>query len=353
MKHLHHILLALLAILTMAACADDDSGSKQDSKDVQITFTIALNNVVATRAANEGWDDYDPSDPGTAAERTINTDDLVIAVYNGAGTLLYNIKDIVCTRTTDDATTYSVTGFIPDDAGVDVEAIRKVTVLANSGKPDPDFTALADHTFTLSDATKRYIPMWGVKSFTTALKRGISNDLGQIDMLRALAKIDLALTDEMADLHYTIGTVTLTGYNTTGYTAPAGFTGVSNTTDLRFKNTFKEFRSLPDAANFANNVIDLTGTDGRNSRVTYVPEFDNSNATEAAYLTVQLLHYGEPEGTYTVYFGDYSGTAAPTTYYNIVRNHYYHFEVLKGSAGIEIHVKNTDWSKFTHDDIYM
>lgn len=80
--HIKHItLIAVVGImlcLVMAACSDSNAEDAIGMDDVRVAFTLAVADVRTTRAANEGWDDYDHPLPGIEKENMINPDDLYI-----------------------------------------------------------------------------------------------------------------------------------------------------------------------------------------------------------------------------------------------------------------------------------
>ena len=81
--HIKHItLIAVVGIMlcmAMAACSDSNAEDAIAMNDVRVAFTLAVSDVRTTRAANEGWDDYDHPLPGIEKENMINPDDLYIA----------------------------------------------------------------------------------------------------------------------------------------------------------------------------------------------------------------------------------------------------------------------------------
>ncbi len=69
----------------MAACSDRNAEDAIGMDDVRVAFTLAVADVRTTRAANEGWDDYDHPLPGIEKENMINPDDLYIAICDKGG----------------------------------------------------------------------------------------------------------------------------------------------------------------------------------------------------------------------------------------------------------------------------
>ena len=99
----------------------------------------------------------------------------------------------------------------------------KVIVYANVNEDDTDFNA--DLT-NIPGKGVNYIPMWGVhtiKSSESFLPPSDTLHLQEpILLLRAMAKIELTLTDDMVNEGYSLEGVTINKYNSTGNLVPTG-----------------------------------------------------------------------------------------------------------------------------------
>ena len=82
--NIRHILLRAVVALTLCmattACNDGDGEDAIAMEDVRVAFTLSVADASSTRYANEGWDNYDPKQPGIEDENMLNTDDLRIAI---------------------------------------------------------------------------------------------------------------------------------------------------------------------------------------------------------------------------------------------------------------------------------
>ena len=336
---LQYIKAACAAAIALAIVACSGSSGDNDiaDGDLRVAFTLSVDDT-QTRAAG-GWDNYDPADPGTIAECAINPDDIHIKVCAADGSVLGNVDDVHMTRTS--SSEYAITGTW-SDAGQLVRRARKVMVLANCGEA-AGATDDADIEYSLAD-TKRYIPMWGVGSFSS-LALGKSTDIGNISMLRAMAKVKVLLRDDMAARGYTIGSVAIDGYNTRGYSVPLTFRSVSKTTDIKFATSL--------------HPLDSKATDGpldfSDYGYVYLPEYSNTQTGDTpSTISVDLYHYGKHEGYYTLHFRGYDSDGAPTgTPYDIQRNHYYQFVIYKqdDKTIVALHVRK--WFERVHDDIIL
>ena len=236
---------------------------------------------------------------------------------------------------------YAITGTWSDARQL-VQRARKVMVLANCGEAACS-SDISDIEYSLAD-TKRYIPMWGVGSFSS-LTLGKSTDIGDIALLRAMAKVSVQLRDDMGAKGYTIGSLAINGYNTRGYSVPLTFRSVSKTADIRFDGSL--------------HPLDSKATDGplyfTDYGYTYIPEYSNTLPSDTpSTVSVDLFRNGKHEGYYTLHFRAYDSDGAPTgTPYDIQRNNYYQFVIYKHDDRtiVTLHVRK--WFERLHDDIIL
>ena len=86
----------MFCLLSTMSCGFDDGYDNEDQNDdaVRVAFRMSYANG-NTRAANEGWDDYDPKDDGTAYENAINTEQLQIKVCDENGTIIGDVENVI------------------------------------------------------------------------------------------------------------------------------------------------------------------------------------------------------------------------------------------------------------------
>lgn len=339
----------MFCLLSTMSCGFDDGYGNEDQNDnaVMVAFRMSYANG-NTRAANEGWDDYDPKDDGTAYENAINTEQLQIKVCDENGTIIGDVDNVIAINNgTDTNPDYSITGTW-ENAAEKLSKAKKIMVFANCGTnlvTQDNITTLA---FNKADATQ-YIPMWGVTTLTNELVVGKSNNLGTIDMLRSLAKVKVKLADGMKARNYSLGAIQLNNYNTSGYTLPLTYNTAASTAAIRFGN------SLHANSSWAQSIA-MTG-DGDESIMLYIPEYDNTNAAadRKATISLQLLRDGEEEGNYTLHFCNYTPEGAPdaASTYNIQRNHYYEYTVGRTDDQVKIVLNVKKWNLRQHDEIIM
>lgn len=339
----------MFCLLSTMSCGFDDGYDNEDQNDdaVRVAFRMSYANG-NTRAANEGWDDYDPKDDGTAYENAINTEQLQIKVCDENGTIIGDVENVIAINNgTDTNPDYSITGTW-ENAADKLSKAKKIMVFANCGTSIVTPGNIQNLAFARS-ATTQYIPMWGVTTLTNELVVGKSNNLGTIDLLRSLAKVKVKLADGMKSRKYSLGAMQLNNYNTSGYTLPLTYNTVASTAAIRFGN------SLHANSSWAQSIA-MTG-DGDESIMLYIPEYDNINAAtdRKATISLQLMRDGEEEGNYTLHFCNYTPEGAPdaASTYNIQRNHYYEYTVGLTDDQVKIVLNVKEWNLRQHDEIIM
>ena len=339
----------MFCLLSTMSCGFDDGYDNEDQNDnaVMVAFRMSYANG-NTRAANEGWDDYDPKDDGTAYENAINTEQLQIKVCDENGTIIGDVENVIAINNgTDTNPDYSITGTW-ENAADKLSKAKKIMVFANCGTSIVTSGNIQNLAFTRASTTQ-YIPMWGVTTLTNELVVGKSNNLGTIDMLRSLAKVKVKLADGMKARKYSLGAMQLNNYNTSGYSLPMTYNTVASTAAIRFDN------SLHANSSWAQSIA-MTNNDDE-SIMLYIPEYDNINAAadRKATISLQLLRDGEEEGNYTLHFCNYTAEGAPdaASTYNIQRNHYYEYTVGRTDDQVKIVLNVKKWNLRQHDEIIM
>ena len=339
----------MFCLLSTMSCGFDDGYDNEDQNDdaVRVAFRMSYANG-NTRAANEGWDDYDPKDDGTAYENAINTEQLQIKVCDENGTIIGDVENVIAINNgTDTNPEYSITGTW-ENAADKLSKAKKIMVFANCGTSIVTPDNIQNLAFARS-ATTQYIPMWGVTTLTNELVVGKSNNLGTIDLLRSLAKVKVKLADGMKSRKYSLGAMQLNNYNTSGYTLPLTYNTVASTAAIRFGNSLHANSSWAQSITMTNNDDE--------SIMLYIPEYDNINAAtdRKATISLQLMRDGEEEGNYTLHFCNYTPEGAPdaASTYNIQRNHYYEYTVGLTDDQVKIVLNVKEWNLRQHDEIIM
>lgn len=331
-KFIQRVAFVIMLCMVMAACSDSDDDAV-GTEDVSVAFTLTVADATSTRADNDGWDEYSPAQDGILNENMVNTDDIIIAIYDDKGNKVDIVEDLRVTKISDASgtgTMYAITG-VWRNAKPNVERAKRLMVMANCNTSvwsDP-----SKLTYDLLSGERKYIPMWGVVKIPEALTLGKQNKLHNIRMLRAMAKVSVKLRDDMTDYGYAIGSMTVNNYNTKGYCVPKTFNEVDNTSEVRFANSL--------------NVLDIHADKIAlpTTAPLYLPEYDNSGANPTT-ITVNLNRNGTLEGTYTLYFRNYDSDGKPTgPTYPIQRNHYYQYLIYKETGKIIVTLHVRKWNR--------
>lgn len=331
-KFIQRVAFVIMLCMVMAACSDSDDDAV-GTEDVSVAFTLTVADAASTRADNDGWDDYSPGQDGILNENMVNTDDIIIAIYDDKGNRVDIVEDLRVTKISDASgtgTMYAITG-VWRNAKPNVERAKRLMVMANCNTSvwsDP-----LTLTYDLLPEERKYIPMWGVVKIPATLTLGKQNKLHNIRMLRAMAKVSVKLRDDMTDYGYAIGSMTVNNYNTKGFCVPKTFNEVDNTSDVRFANSLNVLDSHADKI-----ALPITAP-------LYLPEYDNSG-TNPTTITVNLNRNGKLEGTYTLYFRNYDSDGKPTgPTYPIQRNHDYQYLIYKETGKIIVTLHVRKWNR--------
>ena len=331
-KFIQRVAFVIMLCMVMAACSDSDDDDV-GTEDVSVAFTLTVADAASTRADNDGWDDYSPAQDGILNENMVNTDDIIIAIYDDKGNKVDIVEDLRVTKISDASgtgTMYAITG-VWRNAKPNIERAKRLMVMANCNTSiwsDPSTL-----TYDLLPEERKYIPMWGVVKIPATLTLGKQNQLPNIQMLRAMAKVSVSLRTDMTAYGYAIGSMTVNNYNTKGYCVPKTFNEVDNTSEVRFANSLNVLDSHAD-----NIALSTTAP-------LYLPEYDNSG-TNPTTITVKLNRNGKLEGTYTLYFRNYDSDGKPTgPTYPIQRNHYYQYLIYKETGKIIVTLHVRKWNR--------
>lgn len=301
---LHIAFAALLSLLSFASCSRNDEVAVAEGEEgkVYVTLTLSINGEeVGSRAT---WEDNDNRGDGNEWENTI--DDLQILIYDANNNYVGKVEDLI--QLLDGR--YS--GTLSSDAEWTGNTNYKIMAFANCPSIDnPSNISTLDYT----RANVSYIPMWGVTTTTFDLTPGESDDIGSIDLLRAMAKVEVFMDAE----GYTIDKISVDKSNPQGYCLPNGYNSVSETDRLDMEG------ETPASFNpYTSGTPESKAADGQH--YIYLPEYDNSTKPAKIQVTVN----GE---TYYLEFKDYENGVPTGDPYDIVRNHIYRYTITGVNDG--------------------
>lgn len=333
---------------------DDMEIPTETKSEIRVNFTISFSEA-ASRALDES---SKGALAGTAQENSINQYDFRMPVYYNDTEGTYFSEIIVQTiRGNENGTEYTVAGVLKtnDISQVATKGIR-VAVLANCGIP---FNATFEGT-TLKGLPTTYaynfdpsftigqdrIPMVGISDELTSLSETATNDLDQIDLLRAMAKVEVALDDKFTG--YELTKVVLHNYNSKGYCSPISLADISN-------NNGENNNPADTWLGLGLNIPETPGlvkgniTKESSNYIFYVPEYNNVEAADdnKSYLTVTLKKTGNnATEDYNIYFSVYDNGEPTTEALDLKRNHYYQYNILGINNGLSANLEVTanEWN---------
>ena len=366
LKFLLATAMAWLGCIALVSCDQGDTGA--ENTEAHITLTLCLKGTDTdnnTRIGQSGGkqiasrsEEDETEDPGTEMENSIDLSRFHVVFYDANHRKAGILQNMVLIHVGDNI--YRLTGSLPVSNKVLVgnHFEGKMVVYANFDmsledlQKDYNHTDIAQKAFDY-EANPKYLPMWGVQKVDFTLAAGKRQDFSDIDLLRAVAKVKVNLSNDMKNNGWSIHSMHLFNYNNKGYCMPGKYTDCEQTASL----THEEFEHFYDSKQTGG----ITMTD---DVPIYLPEYQNIDKADVNKCVIKLkLNYkgnverddSGKEKVYTLRFIDYTdkGTEGTTTN-DIVRDHYYIFEVYKGSNGQNL-VKLTvrKWNVRDHKEIVM
>ena len=339
-----YIMLLLAGILAASCIFDADQCVMPADKPHSVMFTVALDHQMTKATWEEGYE----SEVGVPFDWRIIPENLRVLVFAEDGSRIGLLQDLYFWPTNESQTEFQFLGEMP------IEFIDKFN--ANPGQPRYRFMILANCADNLDgeenitygqaqlDPSSKdgSIPMWGVlQEDITPLLNSERLDLGTIWLLRAAAKIEVKLSDEMKAKGTTsINSATLKYYNQTGYVLPEGAMSATDTRNLDQDQCFRGYRHA--AVNLPFYKDEQTG-----NVYVYVTEYNNKDYPgERNKISLEFNINGVNKSFEdAISFCNYSnGKLVEDSHYNVVRNHIYEFEVLSiAGDNLELQYTVTDW----------
>lgn len=343
MKRFFRIFFFLLGVVCFASCSNDEPSS--DSGSVRVVFRLY---VPATTTGTRA--DGHEEEEGENWESSINLDRFHIVLYAKDGKSIGGLENVKLVPTSN-SNVYDVTGSILVSRLnlVNGKFNGKIMVYANiDGVKDADdfIEANVNKLSFTANTGKHDIPMWGVKQLDVGMDAGNQTSIGSIYLMRAEAKVKVFLRSDM-EAYYELTNVSLSEANAQGYCLPQ----YSNV--LRI-NDVQELEH--DAyAHFLMNDQKLTNI-GMLNKAIYIPEYENKNNSNPTVIHLSLRDKRDGKTRdFTLPFVQYDDQGAPTQEaMDIVRNHYYQFEVyLNQDDMLSVKLVVRKWYVVRHPDIIM
>lgn len=366
LRFLVSIAMAWLGCIALVSCDQGDTGA--ENTEAHITLTLCLKGTDTdnnTRIGQSGGkqiasrsEDDETDEPGSEMENSIDLSRFHVVFYQTNQQMAGILQNMVLVHL--GGNIYRLTGSLPVSNKVLVgnHFEGKMVIYANFDMSEADLqkdyndTDIAQKSFGY-EANPKYLPMWGVKKVAFTLAAGKRQDFSDIDLLRAVAKVKVNLSNDMKNNGWSIYSMQLFNYNNKGYCMPGKYAECEQTASL----THEAFEHFLDSKQ-------TVGITMKDNVPIYLPEYQNNGKEDANKCVIKLklasngkveLDTSGNEKEYTLRFIDYTdqGTEGTTTN-DIVRDHYYTFEVYKGSNGQNL-VKLTvrKWNVRDHEEIVM
>lgn len=361
LKFLLATAMAWLGCIALVSC--DQGDTRAENTEAHITLTLCLKGTDTdnyTRIGQSGGkqiasrsEDDETDEPGTEMENSIDFSRFHVVFYQTNQQMAGILQNMVLVHL--GGNIYRLTGSLPVSNKVLVgnHFEGKMVVYANFNMSSDDLQKgyndeiIAQKAFNY-EANPKYLPMWGVKKVDFTLAAGKRQDFSDIDLLRAVAKVKVNLSNDMKKNGWSIHSMQLFNYNNKGYCMPGKYKDCEQTASL----THEEFEHFF-------NSRQISGITMTEDVPIYLPEYQNNGQKDADKCIIKLKlarnEIVESDKEYTLRFIDYTdkGTEGTTTN-DIVRDHYYTFEVYKGSNGQNL-VKLTvrKWNVRDHEEIVM
>ena len=366
LRFLVSIAMAWLGCIALVSCDQGDTNAGE--AEANITLTLCLKGADKNSNTRMGQpfvkplasrgDGDETEDSGTEIENSIDFSRFHVVFYDAKHRMAGILQNMVLIHV--GGNIYRLTGSLPVSNKVLVgnHFEGKMVVYANFNMSEADLqkdyndTDIAQKSFNY-EANPKYLPMWGVKKVDFTLAAGKLQDFSDINLLRAVAKVKVNLSNEMKNNEWSIYSMQLINYNDKGYCMPEKYAECEKTASL----THEEFEHFYDSKQ-------TVGITMKDNVPIYLPEYQNNGKEDANKCVIKLklasngkveLDDSGNEKEYTLRFIDYTdqGTEGTTTN-DIVRDHYYIFEVYKGSNGQNL-VKLTvrKWNVRNHEEIVM
>lgn len=357
LRYRNMIFCCLLVALSagLASCSDNGEEPVTPFAETMVRFSVVTSQQISTKAAPapdnaQYWEGYN-AETGNALDNNLLKEGFtVVFTDNNCQKVLSTITTFVqlpSATSTANGTSYDFQGVIPSK---DVETLKKqadakIHVIANAGSGN---FLLRELSFTKSGQPGtgfNAIPMWGVRTVDlTGMEQGEVYDAGTIDLLRAMAKVEIELdpsTEAAPNLITKLVSATVNGANPQGFVLPGTWNSVEETKKIAFASTMR----IPSGLTAATINDMQPGTDGKITF--YLPE--TANADGNVNISLEYAVDGDDETmisggnrTNTIHFAVYddAGTT-PATYHDIVRNHLYRFTVKLGRTDAGATVRYT------------
>lgn len=336
-----NILILFVTTLVSTSCIFDKeekltASNSAANREITVNFTIATGEDYgrATRAGNTWENNNNENDKnnGDVYENKIDVGTIQVLAYSNDGSNTFIGKVEPASYVKENTTTYSFSGKLTlKDQNMESDQFSvKLVVLANCNMYNPqtgeNLSALQDaltFNYTPGDYKStpvKNIPMWGIKTIASRqLTPNMSENIGTIYMLRAMAKVKVLLENTTVNKDMKLFSVSLNKYHSTGnHTAPAS--QKDNTEEIVTED--ESFN--PSTETTSTEDLPFTQADD-GSWYIYLPEYDNAN--DDAIIKIRSGKTENSAGDFTLKLQNYTNGEPNGEKVNIIRNHIYQYKI--------------------------
>ena len=337
------ILLTICAFASCSAIMDDAQCDLSGGLPKKVRFKLSMQTPTnQTRA--ESWGGAYDSDGGVQYDNHIKPEGVIVEVRSTNNQLIGRVNNLMwwLDSSSQNPHSYNVLGDI-SHLSLNVNTAYKFVVIVNAQSYNND---LDNMTFSLDYITypNGFIPMSGIKTHTFTAEE--SQEIGTIDLLRSVAKIEIILSDNLVEQGYRLTSTTIDQYNATGYLMPNGWRGVAGTKELHRENCFNYYNDHQKSSN----GLSFAMEEENKSMILYYPEYNTTRHVAESMPKISVtLDTGEGTSELSfpqaIAFGSYdsNGALIPESYHNIVRNHIYQYTIAGISHGLSLEYEVKEW----------
>lgn len=360
LKTMLHGLTLMLGCFVLASCVNDEEGPCLPDGKTQVVFSLVLHDNAQTRAL---WSENSNWINGVDKDNEIDLSSIKLLIFDNTGGFvgslgsedLYYLPKNTGTEPYEE-TVYECIGTVPETISENITsgASYKFVFLANCTNIPTTITWDGINAIPFDSEVDR-VPMWGVVTVDNlTLVPGERKDLGKVALLRALSKVTISLKETEGaegklDGFDHISSVKVTNYNKKGYVVPTlpAYASVTNTMALDDETCVHE-----NATDAATDLV-IEGSTDTKELAFYLLEFVNKEkeADNQTQLIVTLGKTNEDNTVTTKVFDfapikfctyvDGKPSGAP---FDIVRNHYYKFNITEVVGGLYVVPTIADWA---------
>ena len=326
-RKLLYIILGIL-LPWLSSCVRENAYAPDfiggEDNPITVSFVLSTRDIMTRAESDIDWgDDYDETS-GDNFENQINN--VALIIYNSEGTKVATIKEF---------NYFSIGGDLNDDYKCSesyIVSTEITTIIGEAG--DYRFVVVANATLNEEDENEtdyelgsigtNGVPMWG--SITKAVTANSNVDLGTIHLLRAVAKLEIVLSETVA-ADFDISRAVVTKYNSKGYVFPQ----LKDDATLNLNHAENTFNALYNENSLSTALEFVVPTTDKNQCYVYITEW--AAIADNAKIALQ---FDDDNKAYEIEFKNYHSGKPIGDPHNIVRNHHYKYTITKVNTGASL-----------------